>query len=89
MICNDMLRYECNDMIRYYLLTLALCAIVLFSFPADSFADSLRFVIVQADGKVIAIPGKEFILIIMKFVFAAGVVFAFGYFLRLLRYRIF
>jgi hypothetical protein len=85
MICNDMVH---NDMIRYYLLIWALCATALV-FPMESYADSLRFVIVQADGQVIAIPGKEFLLIIIQFLGFAGAVFAFGYFLRLLRYRIF
>jgi len=76
-------------MIRYYLLTLALCAIVLFSFPADSFADSLRFVLITAGGEVVAIPGEVFLDIVLKFLGTAGLVFAFGFFLRILRYRLF
>jgi len=76
-------------MIRYYLLTLVLCTIALFLFPMDSFADSFRFVIVQADGQVIVIPGKDFLYMVVTWLGYAGAVFAFGFFLRILRYRVF
>jgi hypothetical protein len=75
-------------MIRYYSSILVLCAIALV-FPMESYADSLRFVIVQADGQVIAIPGKEFLSIVMIFLQYIGLAFAFGFVIRLLRYRVF
>jgi hypothetical protein len=75
-------------MIRYYLSILALFAIALV-FPMESYADSFRFVIVQADGQVIAIPGKDFLYMVVTWLGYAGAVFAFGFFLRILRYRVF
>lgn len=76
-------------MIRYYLSILALCAIALFIFPMESHADSLRFVIVTDAGQVLAIPGKEFLSIVMIFLQYAGLTFAFGFVIRMFRYRVF
>lgn len=75
-------------MIRYRSLFLALLTIVLCSFSMELYADSLRFVLITDDGQVVAIPGKEFLSIVLIFLNFAGLTFALGFIIRMLRFRI-
>lgn len=69
--------------LNYLLLT------ILLALPLTTYADSLRFVVVTIDGQVVAVPAKEFLLMVIEWLGWAGLLLAFGYFLRVLRHKVF
>lgn len=66
-----------------------LLLMLLLVFPFSTYADSLRFVVVTIDGQIVVVPAKEFLLMVIEWLSWAGIILAFGYFLRILRYRVF
>jgi hypothetical protein len=68
---------------NYFLLT------ILLALPLTTYADSLRFVVVTIDGQVVVVPAKEFLMMAIEWLAWAAAILAFGYFLRIVRYRVF